>query len=141
MSKEINLLGSEFVSFTEGRLMVRLNILNGIIADPDAMDDEIASAALKRKEVKQLLSVFAMVKEVGMDPSGMSAYDVLDIVIQANTGKSADQLAKQTSGGALAQSLGERTSNVVNTTKKTTKKAAGGIGSWLTKWAYGDIKE
>jgi hypothetical protein len=140
MSKEINLLGSEFVSFTEERLMKRITILNDIIADPDALDEEIAGAAMKRKEVKELLSVFAMVKQVGMDPSGMSAYDVLDIVIQASTGKTADQVAKQTSGGALAQSLGERTAKAIDTTKKVTKKGAGGLGSWLTKWAYGDIK-
>lgn len=138
MSKETNLLGSKFVGFTEERLMKRLGILNNIITDPDALDEEIAESALLRKEVKELLAVFAMCKDAGLDPSGMTAFEVLDIVIKAtHDGRSAEQLMKQTAGGAIGQSLIERTSSAAKTTKQVAKKGAGGIGAWLQKWAYG----
>jgi hypothetical protein len=137
MSKEINLLASQFVGFTEPRLMKRLNILNSIITDKDALDEEIADAALKRKEVKELLSVFAMVRSVGVDPDGMTAFEVIDTVTKATTGRSAEQLVKQTTGGAMGQALVEKTSGAVKRTKEVTKKASGGLGAWLMKWSQG----
>jgi hypothetical protein len=133
MTKQIDLANSKYVGFTEERLMVRLNILNSIVADPDALDDEIADAAMSRKEVKELLSMFAMCKNLGLDVSGMSAADI----IEQTTGQSITTLQKQTIGGQVAVGLGERTKAVTETTKQTAKKAAGGLGKWLNKWAQG----
>lgn len=134
MTKQIDLANSKFVGFTEARLMVRLNILNDIIADADALDDEIADAAMSRKEVKQLLAMFTMCKDLGLDTSGMSGADI----IEQTTGQSIFALQKQTIGGVVAVSLGDRAKAVTDTTKKTAKKTASGIGSWLSKWAQGE---
>lgn len=134
MTKQIDLANSKFVGFTEPRLMKRLQILNGIIADADALDDEIADAAMARKEVKQLLSMFAMCHKLGLDTSDMSAADVME----NTTGQSIESLQKQTSGGALGQAIVERTKSATEKTKAATKKGAGGVGSWLLKWAQGE---
>lgn len=133
MTKQIDLANSKFVGFTEERLMVRLNILNDIISDVDALDDEIADAAMSRKEVKQLLAMFTMCHDMGLDTSGMSAADIME----QTTGQSIFALQKQTIGGTLAIGLGDRAKAVTETTKKTAKKTAGGLGSWLSKWAQG----
>jgi hypothetical protein len=134
MNNQIDLANSKFVGFTEERLLVRLDILNTLITDPNALDDEIAESALLRKEVKQLLAMFKSCQDLGLDTSGMSAADI----IEQTTGQSILSLQKQTTGGVLAVSLADKAKSATETTKKTVKKGAGGLGAWLSKWATGE---
>ena len=134
MTKQVDLANSKFVGFTEERLIKRFYILSDIISDADALDDEIADAALSRKEVKELLAMFTMCRNLGLDVSGMSAADI----IEQTTGQSIFALQKQTIGGVVAVSIGDRAKTITETTKKTAKKTAGGLGSWLSKWAQGE---
>lgn len=134
MTKQIDLANSKFVGFTEERLMVRLNILNTIISDINALDDEIADAAMSRKEVKQLLAMFEMCHNLGLDTSGMSGADI----IEQTTGQSIFALQKQTIGGQVAIGIGDRVKSVTETTTKTARVGAGKLGGWLSKWAQGE---
>lgn len=127
MYKSIDIASSRFVGFTKERLEIRYQIFSDIIEDKEALDVEIAEAATLRREVTELLEVFNSVEELGLDPSGMSAADILEIV----TGESIDRLQKQTGGGLLAQDIVEKSSSAVKATTQATKKGINNFATWL----------
>lgn len=127
MYKNVDIANSKFVGFTKPRLEKRLSILTDIIIDVDALDDEIAEAALLRKEVKELLSVFAECEKLGLDTSGMTAADILESV----TGESIEKLQKKTPAGDITQDVLDKTTQVVKKTSTVTKRSLNVFGSWL----------
>lgn len=132
MSQPINLLKSRFVAYTELRLVKRMEIYTSIINDQEALDDEIAEAAKCRKEVRELLEIFKTMQSMGLDTDGMTAYDIIDTVLQANGDKNADYYAKVTPGGMLAQDIMDKSLGVTKTAVDGTKKALNGFASWLS---------
>jgi len=127
MYKSVDIANSKFVGFTEERLQIRLDVLSETIADPNALDYEIAVAATERREVKECLAVFDTIWSLGLDPSGMTVADVLE----ETTGDSIEKLQKQTAGGVLAQDMMEKTGALAKKTATATKKHTNRFAKWL----------
>lgn len=127
MFKSVDIANSRFVGFTKERLVKRQQILTSIITDEEALDYEIEEAARLRREAKECLTVFTMVEDLGLDASGMTCADILEMVTETPI----EKLQKQTAGGLLAQDVLEKSSSAVKMTGQATKKGINSFASWL----------
>lgn len=123
MYKQVNLANSPFVGFTKPRLIKRLEILTGIIVDPDAMDYEIEDAARKRREVKECLALFI---ETGVEEEGVTVADLIKVL----TGKEIEFYQKNTEGGRVAIDVVEKMNHAAKATSKATRKGLHGFFDW-----------
>lgn len=125
--KSIDIANSTFVGYTEPRLLKRQAYLNSIINDPEGDDWEIMEAVRHRMEVKECLKLFDDVRELGLDPDGMAAVDIIETV----TGDKIERLQKQTAGGVLASDMMQRTGEVLKKTGAITKEKTNVFANWL----------
>ena len=127
--KSIDIANSTFVGYTEPRLLKRQVYLNSIINDPEGDDWEIIEAVRHRMEVKECLKLFDDVRELGLDPSGMTACDLIETV----SGERIERLQKQTAGGVLASDMMQRTGEVLKKTGAVTKEKTNIFAKWLAE--------
>lgn len=128
---KVDLANSKYIGFTEERLVRRYNILSQIVTDEDALDIEIAEAALDRREVKELLQMFRHCHELGLDTEGMTACDILE----ATTGERIEilQRSSHNAGNLMVREGMKKGGEALRTTTQVTKKGLNVFGKWLAK--------
>jgi hypothetical protein len=116
---------SKYTAYTMKRLDERYELLSNVIAHPDALDDEIADAAIERKKVLACINLFI---EEDIDDPRATAARILNIKFGDGA---VQRLAKRTVGGEVAQDLLSKTGTGLKTTAVVTKKGLNGFATWL----------
>ena len=114
---------SKFVTYTMERLDKRYDILSTIIADGNALDDEIMDAARQRKEVRLCIELF--LEEDVDDPRATPG-----LILNA-MGYNVNKLAKRTIGGEIAEDILDKTVGATKATTQATKKGLNSFANWL----------